>query len=148
MADREVPKGETQEVHPVAEPLGSRPDEDIVKGPPAADNARFVTVGSADDPFEADLLTDALDQVEIPVIARASRDHVLDTLVVPAPNFWDIMVPQEHAARARELVEAKKRDLERNAAEAEAAAKKKAAAAKKKAEQEQAAQAEQDGGDR
>lgn len=103
-ADTKVPMGGNEDVHPVAEALGSRPDEDIVKGPPAANDARFVRVGSASDPFAADLITDALDEAEIPVVARSSRDHLLDTLVVPAPNSWDILVPQEFEARARTIV--------------------------------------------
>lgn len=120
--DPKTPQGENPEVHPVAEALGSRPDEDIVKGPPAADDAYFVRVGSTDDPFEADLLTDALDEAQIPVIARASRDHVVDTLVVAAPNFWDVMVPREYADRARELVEARKQKIESEADDAGRAA--------------------------
>jgi hypothetical protein len=120
--DPKVPQGENPEVHPVAEALGSRPDEDIVKGPPAADDAFFVRVGSADDPFEADLLTDALDEAQIPVIARASRDHVMDTLVVTAPNFWDIMVPREYEERARGIVEMRKVTIERDADDAARAA--------------------------
>ena len=127
-ADKEVPPGTNPEVHTVAEPLGSRPDEDIVKGPPAADDARFVKVGSADDPFEADLLTDALDEAEIPVAARSTRDMVMDTLVNPAPMSWDILVPAEFEARARSIVEARSRAIEEGAADAARAAEEEEAA--------------------
>lgn len=127
-ADKEVPTGTTPEGHAIAEPLGSRPDEDIVKGPPAADNARFVKVGSADDPFEADLLTEALDEAKIPVAARSTRDMVMDTLVNPAPIAWDILVPQEFEDRARAIIEAKSREIEEEAPAAVRAAEEEEAA--------------------
>lgn len=131
-ADKEVPAGTNPEVHTVAEPLGSRPDEDIVKGPPATNNARFVKVGVADDPFEADLLTDALDEVGIPVAARSTRDMVMDTLVNPAAIAWDILVPEEFEARARAIIEAKSKEIEDAAADAARAAEEEEAATEEK----------------
>jgi hypothetical protein len=128
MAEKEVPLGANQDVHPVPEALGSRPDEDIVKGPPARDDARFVKVGSADDPFEADLLTDALDEAEIPVAARATRDMLMDPLVVPAPIAWEILVPAEFEARARAIVAEKSAAIEAGAGDAARAAEEEEAA--------------------
>ena len=85
--------------------LGSYGDQDILRGPPATDDTEFVTIGQADDPFEADLLTAALDEAGITVAARAQRDHLVDTLVNPNKPFWAIQVPAQDEVRAREILE-------------------------------------------
>jgi len=102
--------------------LGTGGDEDIVRGPLAADDAVFVRVGTADDPFEADLITAALEDASIPVAARAQKDHLMDPLVNPNPPFWVVMVPSEYEAKAREIVERCHAELRARAPEMERAA--------------------------
>lgn len=108
--------------------LGTSGDQDIIKGPRAGDDARFVPVGSAEDPFAADLITSALGDEGIPVAARAQKDHLLDPLVNPNRAFWVVLVPDEYAERARRIIEvtldemhAQQVELERAAEEAELA---------------------------
>jgi hypothetical protein len=91
---------------------GAHGDQDIVKGPPASPDARFVRIGVADDPFTADLLADALAEADIPVLARADRDQLLDTLVDPAPGAWEIMVPETAAERAGLLLRERQAELD------------------------------------
>lgn len=104
-----------------AEELGSHGDQDIVKGPAASEDARFVRIGVADDPFTADLLAEALAEEKIPVLARADRDQLMDTLVDPAPAAWEILVPDSVAERAAALLRQRQAELDAEdmAAEAE-----------------------------
>ena len=94
------------------EELGAGGDQDIVKGPAASEDARFVRIGEAEDPFTADLLADALAEAEIPVLARAGRDQLMDTLVDPAPGAWEILVPEDMAPRATVLLEQRRAELD------------------------------------
>lgn len=96
---------------PVEHELGTAGDQDIVKGPRASDDALYVRVGAAEDPLEADLLTTALAEADIPVVARAQKDHLLDPLVNPNVPFWAIMVPEEFALRAQAIVDARRAEL-------------------------------------
>ncbi len=102
--------------------LGTGGDHDIVKGPRASDDATFVRVGTAEDPFDADLIASALDEANIPVVARAQKDHLLDPLVNPNAPFWAIMVPAEHEPIAREIVERRHAELRASAGDLERAA--------------------------
>jgi hypothetical protein len=92
--------------------LGTHGDQDIVKGPPASEDARFVRIGEADDPFTADLLADALAEEDIPVLARASRDQLMDMLVDPSPAAWEILVPASVAERATALLRTRQAELD------------------------------------
>jgi len=96
---------------PVEHELGSTGDQDIVKGPRATDDDVFVRVGTAEDPLEADLLTTAIEEAGIPVVARAQKDHLLDPLVNPNVPFWAILVPDEYAQRARAILEQRRAEL-------------------------------------
>lgn len=113
---------EDRSTHPPKHELGTAGDQDIVRGPRASDDATFVPVGSSQDPFEADLLTTALADEGIPVVARAQKDHLVDPLVNPAPQSWVLLVPAEHERKARALVEERRAELEARRGELEAAA--------------------------
>jgi len=91
--------------------LGTAGDQDIVKGPRASDDDLFVRVGTTEDPIEADLLTTAIADAGIPVAARAQKDHLLDPLVNPNVPFWALMVPDQHAAQARTIVQQQRAEL-------------------------------------
>jgi Putative prokaryotic signal transducing protein len=111
MADRLQPPAGPGTPHHFEHELGTSGDQDIVKGPRATDEAVFVRIGTAEDPLEADLLTTALDEAGIPVVARAQKDHLLDPLVNPNVPFWAIMVPSEFAGRAQAIVDERIREL-------------------------------------
>jgi len=113
MADRPHPEASPVPDHE----LGTSGDQDIVKGPLAGDDAQFVRVGTADDPFAADLIATALEDAGIPVVARAQKDHLLDPLVNPNRAFWVVLVPDEHAEVARRIVERCHADLRAQEAE-------------------------------
>ena len=118
MADRTHEKKRQVQDHE----LGTGGDQDIVRGPMAPDDATFVRIGTADDPFEADLITVALEEASIPVAARAQKDHLMDPLVNPNAPFWALMVPAEYEAQARAIVERCHAELRERAPEMERAA--------------------------
>ena len=123
MADRlQPPAGPGLDHERFEHELGTAGDQDIVKGPRATDDAVFVRVGTAEDPLEADLLTTALDEAGIPVVARAQKDHLLDPLVNPNVPFWAIMVPDEFGQRARAILDERRRELRASEPEFERAA--------------------------
>lgn len=96
--------------------------EEIRRGAHANPTARFVRVGTAEDPFEADLLADALEEAGIDVLARARRDAPVDTLVMPASPWWELLVPEPDAERAAKIVAERHEELAARADEAAAAA--------------------------
>ena len=118
MAERRQEEGRIVPDHE----LGTGGDQDIVRGPLASDDTRFVRVGTADDPFTADRLTAALEDAGIPVVARAQRDHLLDPLVNPHRAFWVVLTPEERAAEARAIVDRCHAEMRARAAELERAA--------------------------
>ncbi len=123
MADRlQPPAGPGLDHERFEHELGTAGDQDIVKGPRATDDAVFVRIGTAEDPLEADLLTTALDEAGIPVVARAQKDHLLDPLVNPNVPFWAIMVPDDFGQRGRAILEERRRELRASEPEFERAA--------------------------
>ncbi len=77
------------------------------------DTRKFVRAGVAEDPLSAERFTQALDQEGIPVFARPRRTGTVDSITsgVSAP-WWELLVPEEHLARATGLIDALRRDLE------------------------------------
>jgi hypothetical protein len=82
------------------------------------DRRKFVRVGSAEDPLTSEHLTGVLQSAHIPILAR-SHGSVMDPITSPAGPWWEILVPEEFAAKASELID---RERARMAAAADDAA--------------------------
>ncbi len=76
-------------------------------------NERFVTVHTLSNRFEADLLTQALEQEDIPVLVRGFEDTAYDGLFVRQTGWGWLQVPEDLEARAREVIGRVGPDLER-----------------------------------
>ncbi len=79
----------------------------------------FVVVGPAEDPFEADAFAAALEEAQIPVLARMRRGGTMDSLTEAAQGrWWEILVPADLKQKAAELMARRHEELV--AAESEA----------------------------
>lgn len=91
--------------------------------PHERDTREFIRVGTAEDPLTAEEFVRVLEAQQIPVFSRARRAGTVDVLTTGNPQpWWEILVPEEHVARATELLEQEKVKLEATAAEAAQAA--------------------------
>jgi hypothetical protein len=62
----------------------------------------FVVVGPAEDPFEADAFAAALEEAQIPVLARMRRGGTMDSLTEAAQGrWWEILVPADLKQKER-----------------------------------------------
>ncbi len=92
------------------EELAKRPEFRRIRG--EEDTTDFVVVAPAEDPFDADAFTTAIDQAGIPVFARMRRSGSVDALTVSAQRpWWEILVPSDDREKALELVEKTKKEL-------------------------------------
>lgn len=106
-----------------------RPEEQArhAKSPSAEqDQEKFVRVGTAEDPLTSEHLIKVIQAAHIPVLSR-SHESVMDPITSPGGPWWEIMVPEELAGKASELVERERsrmaaavEDAERAAEEEEA----------------------------
>ncbi len=86
---------------------------------PGDENRRkFARVGSAEDPLTLEHLSGVIQAAHIPVLSQY-HGSVMDPITSPAGPWWEILVPEEHAAKATELIE---RERSRMAAGADDAA--------------------------
>jgi hypothetical protein len=86
---------------------------------PAEENRRkFASVGSAEDPLTLEHLSGVIQAAHIPVLSQF-HGSVMDPITSPAGPWWEILVPEEFAAKASELIA---RERARMAAGAEDAA--------------------------
>jgi len=90
------------------------------------DQEKFVRVGTAEDPLTSEHLIKVIQAAHIPVLSR-SHESVMDPITSPGGPWWEIMVPEELAGKASELVERERsrmaaavEDAERAAEEEEA----------------------------
>lgn len=91
--------------------------------PGQRDTREFVRVGTADDMLTADDYVQLLEDAHIPVIAHAHRGGTVDALTTGVVNdWWEVLVPREHAARAAELISREQAALAATAEEAALAA--------------------------
>jgi hypothetical protein len=91
--------------------------------PGERDQRRFVRVGSAEDPLTAEDYVQLLETQGIPVIAHAHRGGSVDALTTGVvQDWWELLVPQEHAAQASALLSREQATLEATAEEAALAA--------------------------
>ena len=91
--------------------------------PGERDTRRFVRVSTAEDPLSAEQFVAALSQAQIPSFARPRRAGSVDGLTsgVSGP-WWEIVAPEEQAARAQQLIDAERERIESSAEEAGRAA--------------------------
>ncbi len=87
------------------------------------DTRKFVRAGTAEDPLTAEALGAGLEAAMIPVFVRPRRSSSVDMLVDPFPHpWWEILVPEEHLARASAWVAEEKARLVASEPDAERAA--------------------------
>jgi hypothetical protein len=91
--------------------------------PHERDTREFVRVGTAEDPLTAEDFVRLLEAEHIPVFSRPRRGGTVDVLTTGVPHpWWEILVPEEHAQRATELLVQEKAKLDATADEAAQAA--------------------------
>ncbi|WP_163998591.1 DUF2007 domain-containing protein [Pyxidicoccus caerfyrddinensis] len=74
--------------------------------PHELDKRVFVRAATAEDPFTAEAFVELLQEANIPVLVRAGRSGVVDTLTTGnLLPWWEILVPEDAAARAIPLLE-------------------------------------------
>jgi len=64
----------------------------------------FVPVQTAGDRFAADVMRDALEKDDIPVLVRSFADTSFDGIFIPQKGWGMILVPKEFLDRARRIV--------------------------------------------
>lgn len=69
------------------------------------DDEVFVRVAVAGDRFEADVMKDALEKEEIPVLVRSFQDTSFDGIYISQKGFAVIEVPEQLKARACVVLE-------------------------------------------
>jgi len=91
---------------------------------PAArmDQRNFVVAGTTEDPLSAERESQVLQAAGIPSFVRAQHTGTIDNLTSPLAPWWEILTPEESAARAAELIRQDRAQLEANAEEATRAA--------------------------
>lgn len=91
--------------------------------PHERDTREFVRVGTAEDPLTSEEFVRVLEAEQIPVFSRPRRGGTVDVLTTGVSHpWWEILVPDEHAARATELLAEAKVKLDSTSAEAAQAA--------------------------
>jgi hypothetical protein len=91
--------------------------------PHERDTREFVRVGTAEDPLTSEEFVRVLEAEQIPVFSRPRRGGTVDVLTTGVQRpWWEILVPEEHAARATELLVQEKERLDSTADEAAQAA--------------------------
>jgi hypothetical protein len=68
----------------------------------------FVKVETIENPFEADVIKNALEKEQIPVMVRSFHDTAYDGIFIPQKGWGLVMVPEDHKARAQEIIAALK----------------------------------------
>ena len=87
------------------------------------DIRRLVPVAQVEDSFTSDALVSELRAEGIPVLERAPRSGVVDSLTTGVVDpWWELRVPRAHSARAVRIIETAGRRLEAQRKDAEAAA--------------------------
>jgi hypothetical protein len=91
---------------------------------PAArmDQRNFVVAGTTEDPLSAERESQVLQAAGIPSFVRAQHTGTIDNLTSPSAPWWEILTPEDSAARAAELIRQDRAQLEANAEEATRAA--------------------------
>ncbi len=78
-----------------------------------AETTRFVQAAEAEDPFEAEAFTAAVDEANIPVLCRARKTGTVDVLMAAGSHaYWEILVPEDRLADAQQAIEARRAELD------------------------------------
>ncbi|MBI5549382.1 MAG: DUF2007 domain-containing protein [Deltaproteobacteria bacterium] len=102
------------------EELAKRPEFHRVR---EEDPRDFAVAGPAEDPFEADAFTAALDEAGIPVMARMRRTGAVDAITDPVAHaWWEVLVPVDQVQKAIEIIARRKEELKAAEADSEKAA--------------------------
>jgi len=103
------------------EALSKRPEFRRVRGD--EDTTDFVVVGPAEDPYEADAFTAAIDEAGIPVVARMRHGSSVDALTESSQHaWWEILVPSDRREKAAEIMRTRLAEILAEEPEAEKAA--------------------------
>jgi len=70
------------------------------------DQEVFVKVKTVENEFEADIIRDALEKEDIPVLVRSFHDTSFDGIFIPQKGWGIILVPEEHREKAKNVIEA------------------------------------------
>jgi hypothetical protein len=91
--------------------------------PGERDTRRFVRVDNAEDPLTAEQIVGALTEAKIPSFARPRRSGSVDglTTAISGP-WWEIVIAEEQAEKAREIIDRVRAQIEASAEEAGRAA--------------------------
>ena len=65
----------------------------------------FVKVATVGDQFEADVIRDALEKEQIPVLIRSFQDTSFDGIFIPQKGWGIVEVPENAAPQARRIIE-------------------------------------------
>lgn len=91
--------------------------------PGERDQRKFVRVGTAEDPLTAENYVQLLEDARIPTISHAHRGGTVDGLTTGlVQDWWEILVLEQHAARAAKLLAEERAALEATTDEAARAA--------------------------
>ena len=78
-----------------------------------AETTRFVQAAEAEDPFEAEAFTAAVDEADIPVLCRARKTGTVDVLMAAGSHaYWEILVPEDRLAAAQKAIDARRAELD------------------------------------
>jgi len=68
----------------------------------------FARAETIENQFEADVIKNALEKEQIPVIVRSFHDTAYDGIYIPQKGWGIVLVPEEHKVRAQEIISALK----------------------------------------
>jgi len=74
----------------------------------------FVKVETAENQFEADLIKNALEKEQVPVMVRNFHDTAYNGIYIPQKGWGLVMVPEAHTEKAREIIAALKSDFKKD----------------------------------
>jgi hypothetical protein len=86
------------------------------------DTRRFTRAGTAEDPLTAEQLATAVRGAGIPVFSRQRMGGTVDSITDGTAPWWEILVPEDSAERAMEIIERERASLHANEDEAARAA--------------------------
>jgi len=74
----------------------------------------FIKVETIENQFEADVIKNALENEQIPVMVRGFHDTAYDGIYIPQKGWGIVLVPEEHKEKAREIIAALKSSFKNN----------------------------------
>ncbi|MFC1591744.1 hypothetical protein ACFL43_04410 [Thermodesulfobacteriota bacterium] len=88
-----------------AELLSQQEWDQIVAKQRDEDQEIFIKIKTVENQFEADVLKDALEKENIPVLVRSFQDTSFNGLYIPQKGWGILEVPEEFRAQAKEILE-------------------------------------------